>query len=553
LLLALLAAPAAADVPIIPGTGGDPLVGLTLLPETVDAPLYPGLAMRGLEPENTRILLDGFEVPLAFHGEHGLRSTIMPDAITSISDDASVEYGGGSSFVELASRWGARPGRIQLTDADLTYAPQTFVPMRGLVPGVVAMRSGNLLARDGELDGTVSLSHVHGRWREEFTDMVGWDSFFGSYGRLVARSRYANGPWSNSVAVSPSFSFHTSSFDGRADIARRAPAAGLSMLTWRAGIETTNVDDFDTRQWRNDVAAWSSAAAKLSAAIVARGGVRVDLFDMRDVATQPRGSIEAKNHSSNVKLEAGAYRRAPRAPFDGLHPERTTQIVGTVQHNLYADDESLLGAQLVGFYIDRTHLVARDASGNWGNGGAGTAKGLELRVLFLDGPWQALLGVSVSSSVRRDYPRGRERFADFDQPLRIDSLVRYVKKRWSLGARLSLSSGLPYTPIVETTFDSDADTYIPVYGFTNSARLPWMHSLDLRADTRLGKSWSAFVELRNAYAASTALGYQYSFDYKQRLDVTLPILPFVGLRADLPVPRRYPPSRPTPAIAEASR
>jgi hypothetical protein len=160
------------------------------------------------------------------------------------------------------------------------------------------------------------------------------------------------------------------------------------------------------------------------------------------------------------------------------------------------------------------------------------------------------VAASVSTSTRRDYPRGRVRSADFDQPVRLDSMIGYQTRRWRLTARFSLSSGLPYTPIVESTYDSDGDSYSPVLAFTNTARLPWMHSLDIRADIALGRGVRAFAELRNAYAASTALGYEYSYDYKKRLDITLPILPFFGFSYNFVMPRSRPaPAKPAPVVA----
>jgi hypothetical protein len=554
LLLALLASPAAAGPDHdVPGTGGDPIVALTLLPEVVDAPLFPGLSVRGDDPANTKVLFDGFELPVLFHDDRALRSTIIANAFSNIAIDRDeVELGRGTSFVTLTPSTTSRLAVVQGSDFDATVAtPLNNPPL--ILPGYAAARFNYSFDELESLEETAAFLRTHGHWKDSLSVFATVDELHGFVGRLVARTRYSQGGWHVAGAVSPVFG-NATGVGTRAEVGRIGAGAGLQFLEWRAGIESRHEELGGT--WVNDVAAWSSLRAKLSANIVANGGVRIDAFLRgEDIATQPRGSLQWRDDNSNVKLEAGAFRRPPEKPaelaFEFLHPERTTQIVATVQHNFHADKDSLLGAELAGFYIDRTHLVARDSAGNWGNTGTGTSKGVELKALFIEGAWQALLGASLSSSLRRDYPRGRERSADFDQPVRIDALVRYARKRWRVGARFSLSSGLPYTPIVESTYDSDADSYEPELAFTNSGRLPWMHGLDVRADVYLGRGFIAFAELRNAYAASTALRYEYSYDYKQRLAVTLPILPYVGISYTIRVPR-YRRPRPTPVIAEAS-
>src|SRR5689334_9098886 len=102
-VVALLAAPASADVPRdVPGTADDPIVGLTLLPEFVDAPLLPGLSMRGGDPNDTKVLFDGFEVPAVFHDGRGLRSVFIADALQTVFERGNgVGYGRGTSFIAV--------------------------------------------------------------------------------------------------------------------------------------------------------------------------------------------------------------------------------------------------------------------------------------------------------------------------------------------------------------------------------------------------------------------------------------------------------------------
>ena len=70
-----------------------------------------------------------------------------------------------------------------------------------------------------------------------------------------------------------------------------------------------------------------------------------------------------------------------------------------------------------------------------------------------------------------------------------------------------------------------------------SARTPFHHQVDVRLDYRftLGDvPCNVFLDLHNAYGNRDAIAYRYSYDYRQRADITaLPVFPFAGLRAYL--------------------
>src|SRR5262249_8973350 len=58
------------EVSRIPGTGGDLVRTLTIMPGVVNAQLplgFGGIVIRGASPEDSKILIDGFEVPLLYH------------------------------------------------------------------------------------------------------------------------------------------------------------------------------------------------------------------------------------------------------------------------------------------------------------------------------------------------------------------------------------------------------------------------------------------------------------------------------------------------------
>ena len=341
-------------------------------------------------------------------------------------------------------------------------------------------------------------------------------------------------------------------------------ALGLSHVLWTVGTETNathhdldiamprearegspqspNPGTTDTTTtfkgtfWTPDAAAYTSIAANLSSSIRTVAGVRVDRFGRsNDTATQPRGALDLTlDRRTLLRLSAGAYRRPPQHGeellFANLHPERTTQLATTLHYNF----DPVTFAEATAYYIDRTHLIVRDrATDALVNTGRGTSYGLELMASAKFGKWFAAGSASISRSTRIDYERAAERRADLDQPFRFDAVGGYRAGHWQLAARVQLFSGLPFTPIAAAVYNADRDQYDPLFGAINSERLPFHHQVDVRVDRVFrihgNITLAAVLDIANAYAASTPIAYDYSYDYRDRVDVTLPIVPYVGL------------------------
>lgn len=311
------------------------------------------------------------------------------------------------------------------------------------------------------------------------------------FARAVLSHELRREQWRFLAAISPLVDDTGLEVDARAFVEFDGHAAGLRRLVWRLGADIPE-------------GAWTSASALLSKHIIATGGVRADTNGI-----QPRGTIQVEFPAKTVgQLEAGAYRYD-----DGM---RVTEVSATVSHKHGAFE-----GQVAAFYQDRLAAPA-----------FGSAAGLELISTVEKGHWLGFVSASLSKSVQHELDRTRAHPTTFDQPVRMNAVVRYKRVAYRIAARFQLSSGLPYRPVIESTYDSDADAYRPIFALRYD-RLPLHHEVSVRVDILFTPKAGAFIDVRNAYAADTALGYAYSYDYKTRVEVTLPILPFVGIRGEL--------------------
>jgi TonB family protein len=110
------------EVRSIPGTFGDPVRVIQNLPGAARAPLGTGLlVIRGANPEDSAVYVDGIRVPLIYH-LGGYRSILNPDLVESIDylpGGYGVEYGrsmGGVVDVKTKTRFPERRRVVWNTD-----------------------------------------------------------------------------------------------------------------------------------------------------------------------------------------------------------------------------------------------------------------------------------------------------------------------------------------------------------------------------------------------------------------------------------------------------
>jgi hypothetical protein len=622
------------EIQKIPGTGGDFVRALTAMPGVVNlqVPLgYSGVVIRGSSPQDSKVLVDDFEIPVLFHNI-GFRAVLPSEAINTLDfvpGGFDVAYGRASSGVVLLT---TRPGsekrseqaEVSFIDGGLLAQGQIGKKTRymfgarrstidfvlpSIIPDSVDL---SLTTVPSYYDGQFRVDHeLNSKWRLAVSG-VGTIDTFELYAtkdtdaktkrffnrtrflRLTGSAKYHEGPWSANLALStllPEFVFEAGAYQyirtrqptltPRGEVIRTADKAlGLTNVEWRAGGEaqiqrgTVNLalpreqregepqDAFDPRDvttrfkgsyWLPDFAAWTAVAANFDARVRLTLGLRADYFTRADAEVsgvtktgnnelnlQPRGELKVRlTPTWTARLSSGAYRRPAEFQSELLEPqvksEHSTQnIVG-----LQWEPQAGARLQTSAYYTDRTQLITRNMDGTLGNEGRGTTVGAELLGTYRGGPWFAWLSYSYSHSTRVDLPGAKERLFTFDQPHSLNAALSWEspKKRWQLGGRFQLYSGLPYTPALGSVFNSDRNVYIPIYAEPNSSRAPMHHQLDVRVDYNW--KWgptalTAFLDVQNVYMNESVVTYFYGYDFTQRAAFTsIPIIPSIGLRGVL--------------------
>ncbi len=606
----------------VPGTGGDVVRALTVMPGVVNLQIplgYSGVVIRGSSPQDSKVLVDNFEIPVLFHNI-GFRAVLPAEAIQSldfIPGGYDVAFGRASSgIVSLTTRPGSdertAQAEISLIDGGLLaqgrFNKKTKY-MFGMRRSTIDFVLPSLIPESVDLslttvpsyyDGQFRIDHeLSSKWRLAISSLGTIDTFelYGTkdteadtkrffnrtrFVRLTAAANYHDGPWTANLALSglaPEFVFEAGAYQyirvrqptitPRAEVTRTYDKAiGLTNVEWRGGAEMQigrssleialpvemregeQFDGFDPRDtstkfngtfWVPDFAGWTAVSANFDPRIRATVGVRADAFARPgDVAVQPRGEIKVRiTPQLTARLSAGAYVRPPEFQSENLETdvkgERSTQNILGLQY----EPKAGVRVQASTYYTDRTSLITREMTGELGNSGRGRTVGAELLATYRGGPWFGWLSYSLSKSTRTDRPGEPERLFTFDQTHSMNAAASWQspKKRWQLGGRFQLYSGLPYTPATGSILDSDRNFYIPLYAPPNSERAPMHHQLDLRVDYNW--KWgptalTAFLDVQNVYMNESIVTYFYNYDFTQRAAFTsIPIIPSIGLRGVL--------------------
>jgi hypothetical protein len=608
------------EIATVPGSGNDLLASVDILPGITSNAFggptsFNGVVIRGSAPEDSKILIDGFEVPFLYHTV-GFRSILPTESIDSLEylpGGFDVSYGRASSgILSVTTRAGDAKtggvGELSVIDGGVLAHGSVGNGGRYLVAvrrSTIDLLLPSLIPEDADINLTTVPRYydmqarydvpLSARWQLALTAIGSDDSlelfaddeedaderFFSRtrFLRGIADARWRSGQWTASAAVSALATEVT--FEGgenqffnsiqavssaRTEIVRTQPkAAGLTNVVTRVGASAdvgradldlavgevpdegqpqSMGDPDDIRQrfqgviWVPDFGGWASSAATFGKARLT-GGVRVDAFArISEIAVQPRGELTIDLPAElKLRFAAGAYRRPPENQDEyldkDLDPERSTQMVAGVEYG----PKDGLKVQVSGYYTDRTRLLTRIDDGEYANVGRGTTMGGELLGIYRYNDVSAWVSYSYSRSTRVDEPGARERLFDFDQPHDLNLALSWKLGRWQLGGRFRYSSGQPYTPVMSSVYDSDSDSYVPLFGEVNTERGQGHHQLDLRMERtwQLGRvSLSAFLDVQNVYLNASTVGYGYSFDYSERFAFeSIPILPSIGLRGEL--------------------
>ena len=329
----------------IPGTGNDVVRALTAMPGVVNFQLplgYSGVVIRGSSPQDSKVLVDGFEIPVLFHNI-GFRAILPAESIQSldyIPGGFGPEYGRASSgIVALTTRPGAdkrtTQAEVSVIDGGLlaqgTIGDKTRY-MVGFRRSLIDLILPSILPSDTDLSLTTVPSYFDGQLRIDHELSSKWKLYLSSLGtndvfeifatkdqdpeeakakrfynntrfiRAIVGAQYHDGPWSANLALSgiaQQFIFEIGRYQKihisqpavtpRVEIARTAEdAAGLTKLAWHLGAE----------------AQITRANVNLALPLEQREGEPPKAYDPKDVSTTFHGTFWVPDFAAWTSLSA---------------------------------------------------------------------------------------------------------------------------------------------------------------------------------------------------------------------------------------------------------
>jgi len=607
----------------IAGTRGDPLRAVELMPG-VGRPTMGGLPiLRGANPFDTQVFLEGAPVPILYHFG-GLTSFVhsrVLDTVDMYPSNFSARYGrkiGGVIEARLRDpRTDGLHGIAEASLLDTSLLVET--PIGDKLSVLAAARRSNIDAVLNSAQNSVDLGITAAPVYWDYQSVVAFKPtdqdrirllaygssdtfkvFFknpdsgepgvrGAFGgttvfhrvQLGYRHRFRGGSEQNTELTYGradenavfgqlgNVDFATDTLQGRSEwTGVISPAfrvtAGLDLLGEHysgryagiplppdeggdpTAISTQRRIDITASEWVLRPGAYLETGIRPVSALLVTPGIRADYNDLLQQGTlDPRIAARYEaGESTAFKAGVGRFSQSPDerqvvAPIGNPDLKMTHAIhasAGVEQKITDAFSASLEG---FGKWID--NAVAATPDGRppfFTNAQKGRIFGGELMLRVKPrGRFFGFLSYTLMRSERRD-PGEEWRLFDRDQTHILGASGVYrLGRGWEVGATVRYTSGVPYTPVVASTYDATSDVYSPRNGARMSARNPAFSRLDLRIQkTWTFSRWSlaAYLDVQNALNSPNREGFSYSYDYRQRQGARgLPVLPILGLRGEL--------------------
>lgn len=218
-------------------------------------------------------------------------------------------------------------------------------------------------------------------------------------------------------------------------------------------------------------------------------------------------------------------------------PEATHYVIGIEQtiSSIWNWKSEIYYKDLKNQVLSLSEAIDADFAKKYSNDASGKAYGLEFLLnRNLSESWYGWASISASKTERTNDRTGQTQPFDYDRPVIINLVANYqINYLWNIGFRWKAQSGALYTPIVGlVNSNTQAGVQNPVYGKTNSERLPAYHRLDIRIERVKNHSWGSFTfftDLLNAYGKENIDGYEYAPNGKNL------VTPPSGYASNIPV------------------
>ena len=326
----------------LPGTGGDVVRALTAMPGVVNVQIpvgYSGVVIRGASPQDSKVLVDGFEIPILFH-PFGFRAIIATEAVknlTFIPGGFEVAYGRSSSGIVLLE---TRPGsENRSTQAEVSLVDGGLVaqgPLSKKTRYMFALRRSfidfilplvipdtvdlSLTTVPQYWDGQLRVDHeVNSKWNLTASSIGTTDKFelFTTkdedskskrfftqtrFIRLTGAAKYHEGPWSAQLALSGMLS----DLDAEVGLYQKLKVQ-TRLITPRVSVARTEEEAFGLKNvvWTGGVEAQiGHSTTELAIPLERREGEPFPPYDPKDTASKFKGTVWFPDYAAWTSIAA---------------------------------------------------------------------------------------------------------------------------------------------------------------------------------------------------------------------------------------------------------
>lgn len=306
----------------------------------------------------------------------------------------------------------------------------------------------------------------------------------------------------------------------------RVPASDKD---YRSGAAFKTINPSESITTAGGYLEWEQSGWMGIPALSTRAGFRTDnSSDRKNPTLDPRITIAGPLSGNwTASLNWGIFHQSAWLPVsDRQHLNKNLpamSAIHTVYSMTYSGTESnTFRAEIWNKNYD--HLPLKTGT-TFSSDGYGFARGLDVI-------YKGLLPGGIDGWISYGWSVSKRKWLDSDglSPSSADithNLTWIGKKNlnpfWQLGWNLKLATGRPYTPVTGGLADTTLGLFTPVYGKTNSDRLPFYHRLDVRityTNSFLDRFFLVgYAELLNILDTDNPMGYSWNSDYTKKIPV----------------------------------